>query len=969
MSTLVFKCGCKFNIADDKNDIIRREDIDELPKNVELNVFSIPPDCAMTWDLISKGMTKGIFQLEGHLGKHWAKKIQPHNLEHMSAIGAVLRPGCLRAMSGDPPKSMTQRYADRKQRLEDVDYFDVPELEPILKGTYGILVYQEQSMKIAVKLAGFDEQQADVLRKCVTDDTMFVSKTRGWISIKQLIESGYENDEFLIMDEQGRQQWKKLEKIWCTGKHDVRTVELESGLSVNATKHHQFLTNHGWVARSRLNTDDYVITANEIEYDGFDNISKELALVIAGIITEGYFTEDNSATFVNHDKIMMKWFTDAFVTVFGENPQFDSEGKVARLLKKHKDFIAKYVNFGLSDNRLIPDIMMGMTKETTMDFLSFMFSAEASFYECNNQIEFSSKSKKMLKQIQLLLLRFGIHSYIVVKRVKGYEDNYYRLYINDIVDRKKFLENITTYLLPSKIESLIRMVQSNSVQNYTKDIFPRNITKSILDQYPYVGNYEGGSIYNSSISRSRFQRLVDGTKDSSWISFANGRQRYDKITSLDECIRQVNTYDFTVEGNNTPYIIANGMVIHNSIGKKKPEIMAKVKTEFLEGCIKTGIVSKEKAEEIFGWIQESQKYQFNHSHSVCYGMDGYWSAYCKAHFPHQFFCSYLRGSDWKQDKYEEVSELVNDAKIFNIKTNPPDLRDVKDCFYLKHNELYFGLHEVRGIGDAALDKVKKFLREIRVLIDKPIDKWTWLDYLIYFSDRIATSVNAALISVGALDFIGLPRNTMLYEFDIWSKLTDKEKDWVQRHQYYRFCDDCKEIDKWDGPQWHSLQQALAACAPVSKNGGGCKTIKRSEVVMGLIDLVLRPPHALNDTPHHIAWYEEKYLGTAVSCSMVDACADSVKASTTCKEVNDGKRGYLVMAVVINRVKEVRTKSTGSKMAFLSVSDNTCGLDGVVIFPKQWDAYKDVLQIGNTVLLHGEVDKKNSGFIIKQVWQI
>lgn len=167
MSTLIFPCGCQFPVDDGQDGIIEQDPLDVMPLRVLVDMFNIPQDCPATWHILGEGRTKGVFQLEGQLGRTWAKKVKPSNLEDLGALVALLRPGCLRAVSGDPPKSMTQRYADRKRRLEDVDFFDVEQLEPILGNTYGVLVYQEQAMKISVALAGFDKQQADVLRKAI----------------------------------------------------------------------------------------------------------------------------------------------------------------------------------------------------------------------------------------------------------------------------------------------------------------------------------------------------------------------------------------------------------------------------------------------------------------------------------------------------------------------------------------------------------------------------------------------------------------------------------------------------------------------------------------------------------------------------------------------------------------------------------------------------------------------------------
>lgn len=117
-----------------------------------------------TWDLICSGNTKGVFQLESKLGSTWAKKSQPRNIQELADLISIIRPGTLQAeLEG---KNMTAHYVDRKHKLEDTVYIH-QSLEPILNKTYGIIVYQEQAMKIATSLAGFTPEEADSLRKAM----------------------------------------------------------------------------------------------------------------------------------------------------------------------------------------------------------------------------------------------------------------------------------------------------------------------------------------------------------------------------------------------------------------------------------------------------------------------------------------------------------------------------------------------------------------------------------------------------------------------------------------------------------------------------------------------------------------------------------------------------------------------------------------------------------------------------------
>ena len=131
---------------------------------MKFDVSNIDYNDQKAWNLICEGRTKGVFQLESSLGKVWAKKVKPRSIEDLAALVSIIRPGCLKAIVDG--KSMTQHYADRKNGNEEVTYID-ESLEPILKNTQGVLVYQEQSMKIVQKIAGFALQEAADLLKAI----------------------------------------------------------------------------------------------------------------------------------------------------------------------------------------------------------------------------------------------------------------------------------------------------------------------------------------------------------------------------------------------------------------------------------------------------------------------------------------------------------------------------------------------------------------------------------------------------------------------------------------------------------------------------------------------------------------------------------------------------------------------------------------------------------------------------------
>ncbi|AYC29839.1 DNA polymerase III subunit alpha [Paenisporosarcina cavernae] len=118
----------------------------------------IPFDDAKTLTMLQQGDTLGVFQLESEGMRKTLREVMPTSFSDIVAINALFRPG---------PMENIPLFARRKKGLEKVHY-QHPLLEPILKETYGIIVYQEQIMQIAAQIAGFSYGQADLLRRAVS---------------------------------------------------------------------------------------------------------------------------------------------------------------------------------------------------------------------------------------------------------------------------------------------------------------------------------------------------------------------------------------------------------------------------------------------------------------------------------------------------------------------------------------------------------------------------------------------------------------------------------------------------------------------------------------------------------------------------------------------------------------------------------------------------------------------------------
>jgi len=139
---------------------------------VELIIEDVPLDDATTYQIFQDGQTYGIFQFESSGMRDILRKAKPQRLEDLIALNALYRPGPLRS-------GMVDDFIARKQGRTEVK-FELPELEPILADTYGVIAYQEQVMRISNVLAGFTLGEADLLRKAMgKKDPEVMGKMRG----------------------------------------------------------------------------------------------------------------------------------------------------------------------------------------------------------------------------------------------------------------------------------------------------------------------------------------------------------------------------------------------------------------------------------------------------------------------------------------------------------------------------------------------------------------------------------------------------------------------------------------------------------------------------------------------------------------------------------------------------------------------------------------------------------------------
>ena len=497
-------------------------------------------------------------------------------------------------------------------------------------------------------------------------------------------------------------------------------------------------------------------------------------------------------------------------------------------------------------------------------------------------------------------------------------------------------------------------LESNLGKSWSKKLKPSNLEElSAL-----IALIRPGCLKAISDGKSMTQRYIDR------------KRGVEEVTYLDPALEDIlkPTYGVLVYQEQSMRIaqkiagfnLQEADVLRKAIGKKKASLMAEVKESFLGGSASKGLVTKEVAEEIFSWIEKSSRYSFNKSHAVAYAMCSYWSAFYKVKFTKEFFLSYLFYANEKQNPHEEIYELISDAKLFDLEARTPNITNFTEKFSIRKNKIYFGVKDVKSLTGKNGDKAILAVPEAEKETGKSIKNFSWVEILLFLAPKINATSFKALASVGFFRGFkdNITRNKALYDYEILRMLTKAEMRWL--------------VENYPKKRWKDLSSCLVDLAPTKKEGGGTSKIDRKQIVENEIQLLNNPPYDLSDDPSWVIDQEVKFLGCPVSLSKIEA-ADTSAANTTCKEILDGKKGQnLCVAANIKRVSDYKIKkgeSKGQLMSFLTIEDETCSLDSVIVFPKSKEKHKYILYEGNNLILCGTVSSNDNSFIVNQIYEI
>lgn len=939
-----FPCGCKFPIDESRPSVHGHGAIIYDPRRAPLN-------CPATWELIGTGRTKGVFQLESQLGRSWAKRLKPgipdldQGIEQLSALVAILRPGTLKAIDTDGV-SMTERYCRRKNMEEEVTY-TIPALKDSLDSTYGVNIYQEQSMDMARRIAAFNLQEADMLRKAIgKKDTESMAKTRKMFLEKAHI-AGIVTDEEAnaIFDNIQKSQRYAFNK--CTS-FDTKILRPNGGS-------HSSRAPYTVEEMYRIRNDLAYAKATGHEqlrrkWKRLGNYGKGLSMCEDGRIRPNTITDIQPAGFRTVYKITLE------------------NGATIRTTGNHK--------FPTNSGEMTVDQMLGLqsVKEHDGGTLWIVRPQDVSLYVRG---EYEATDFKKCS-------RFSDHT-----NETRWIGNW--SYTNQSYSKFQEFRSATPDICFDCGKRDCR-IETHHVNGDRRNSEPENLVKLCVSCHKRREYASGRTKRGEKGYPSELVRVLSIVEDGQCMT-------YDVTMGAPNHNFVVDSGIVTCNSHSVRYALNAYMTAHEK---------AHFPLYFFTSYLRYALEKQEPLKEIrqlindarsFGYTVEPPRFADANKH---FQTDGE-----KITFG---LCDVKGIGDKKVDKMRvairEAEQIIGKRPMewdwytflvyFSDHVDSIMIERMIQVGAMRHTPLprqrmLAEFDTWKRLTDRERESVAKLGEPLHKMeaekhkVPVEVDVYEKSEEKAY---KAAMKEYAALCNRHDMDCeaaLGDPDHTPDPLPDEPTKpraigkktvmRTVNKKDEDGKVIYHLALDDAGEPLVLDPPRsCRSLSEALEH---LQERPGAIATKNRRARIDSMRKSLVKPPRPLIDHAHWVAKIEEETLGVPITVTHVDA-SDKAQADTTIKEYEEGKdEESMIIAAQIDEIKEyvigknAKPENVGRKMCRLVISDPTGSIENVVMFADAYEDYGHMVQRAGTVVgLQGQRSYSNhSDFIVSRVWEI
>ena len=912
---------------------------------IEIDLDAIPLDDAKTFELFQRGETVAIFQFESEGMREWMTKLKPTSIDDLIAMNALYRPG---------PMDLIPNYIKRKHGQETVEY-PHPMLEPVLEKTFGIPVYQEQVMQMAQEMAGYSLGQADILRRCVTGDTLVVNAETGE---RLKVEDVRPGMDILSLSANFRFRRTKVHEKFDNGIKPVYRVRTRSGRTIELTKEHPLLTILGWRHLLDLSVGDRIAVPASLPTAGGIKPPEERIKIIAYLLGDGNTLGRHQrarANFFSSDPELLQDYREA-VSKFGGLTKSYTHSKTGVVTVTSKgdsgqsnpvvELVKETDLAHRATEKHIPTEVFQYAERELRLFLGSLWSTDGSIER--TRISYSSSSYDLIDDIAHLLLRLGI---VTMRRTRKttHHDNH-ELLITDQVDVIRFAEVISPYLCTRKrrsLESLLNKVR-HRVRSHSAYNVPAEIAYLIKEakdrsglcwreageKVGIPGNHLSSGLNlktpSRALSRHRLHALGNAFSSTTLLDLAQSDVLWDPIVEIDY-VGAKRVYDLAVPPHAN--FVAADVVVHNSMGKKKQEEMDKQRVIFVEGAQKREVDEK-TANEVFDMMAKFAGYGFNKSHSAAYSLVAYHTAYLKAHYPAEFMAAAMTN---EMGDTKKLAVVLEEARKLHMERLPPSINHSQAHFTVEDGKIRFGLGAIKGVGLGAIEVIVK-AREKHGPAQTLFGLTKTLDIR-----TVGKKALESLARVGALDDLEGHRAQLVEAIDAAAQYALKIQADEAAGQNSLFGD--------SAASGVSLEPNL----PITDPWPTARLLKEERELIGFYV----SGHPLDAYRPEAASFASAQLGETDAFAQPEKEEDHAQNGRNGHNGRNGRNGYdrqkpqHSFCGIITEVQR-RTTRTGKPIAFATLEDFT-GQGEMVCFSTILEKVQNYLKVDEIVLVRGEVE--------------
>ncbi len=879
--------------------IMRRAcDLIRQRHGVSLDLDSIPLDDPAIYRLLSSGDVMGVFQVEGAGFRRVLQEMRPTRYEHVVAALALYRPG---------PMEYIPTYIRRMHGEEKVEYRH-PALAPILDETYGIIVYQEQIIRIATDLAGYEPGEADTIRKAVgkkkkdallAHRAQFVEGCRARGIAPEIAEGIFDDIEFfarygfnkclpgdveivdaatgrivrieelagstdptgsVITCDIGRLKLQvgPITGVTNNGIQPVFRLTTALGRQIEATGNHPFYTFDGWRRLDELKPGDRIAVPRRLPVEGNQEWPEHRVIALGHLLAEGNLRHPHSVYYYTKSPEQLEDYVRAA-------EQFDNvrcrvtlhkgawsvyAGRIRR--DEPPGIVSWLKELGLwgknACEKEIPSEVFTLKNAQIALLLGRLWSGDGHVSVRRDGVHayYATASERLARQIQHLLLRLGIVSHLRSVDFPYKEGRRgYQVHIIGHEHIRQFAAVVGPHLL--------RPAQREACRRAETWTLPAAV--GTVDTIPV----EVKLIVRAEKATAGIARQADSFNSDALRRYAESDVYWDPVVSI-EYVGEKMTYDLSVAG--THNFIANDILVHNS-------------------------------------------------HAATYGALTCQTAYLKAHYPLEYMTALLTV---ERHNTEKVGILVNECRRMGIEVLPPSINRSGLEFTIEGKAIRFGLGAVKNVGDGPVGAI------LAARGGRPFSSLA--DFCRRVDLRLVNRrALESLIRAGALDEFG-PRARLLAAID-------RMMDLSARTHLARDIGQLSLFGETTGVPFGDDDGLFVGLPPIPE-------VPLREMLEWEKDLmgVYLSEHPLTRAARELA-------------DVINACAGQLH--------EEPHESVVTVAGMVRRIRRHTTKD-GKEMAFVTLED-LYGACDVVVFPRVWAESREKWQPEALVVVCGKVDAR------------